>query len=167
MTDQPSFIAPPGARPDCELCGVAGGLLVVDGGAWRVVRVMDADFPAFYRVIWQAHVGEWTDLDEPARHECLGVVARVEQVLRNALSPTKVNLASLGNVVPHLHWHVVARFDWDSHFPQPIWGQRQREVPGGAAARLACELPALDEAVRAALLPPQGGVGNVSGAKHP
>ena len=167
MTDQPSFIAPSDARPDCELCSAAGGLLVVDGGAWRVVRVVDADFPAFYRVIWQAHVGEWTDLDEPARHECLRIVALVERVLRNALAPTKINLASLGNVVPHLHWHVVARFDWDSHYPQPIWGQRQREVPGGAVARLARELQALDEAVRAALLPPQGGVGNVSGAKHP
>lgn len=140
---------------------------MVNGGAWRVVRVIDADFPAFYRVIWQAHAGEWTDLDESARNECLHVVALVERVLRDALAPTKINLASLGNVVPHLHWHVVARFDWDSHFPQPIWGQRQREVPGGAAARLACGLPALDDAVRAALLPREGEAANVSDAKHP
>ena len=167
MSDLPSFIAPPGARPDCELCVCAGGLLVVSSDAWRVVRVDDQDFPAFYRVIWQAHVPEWTDLDETARHECLRVVAAVERVLRDALAPTKVNLASFGNVVPHLHWHVVARFSWDSHFPQPIWGQRQRDVTGGAAARLACRLPTLDEAVRRALIPQAGEAADVSGVKHP
>lgn len=95
------------------------------------------------------------------------VVATVEHVLRRVLAPTKINLASLGNVVPHLHWHVVARFEWDSHFPQPIWGQRQREVPGGVAARLACDLHTLDEAVRAALMPSARALADVSEAKHP
>ena len=66
---------------------------------------------------------------------------------------TKINLAALGNMVPHLHWHVIERFDWDSHFPQAVWGARQREVEGegGALARLALDLPALDAAVAAAL----------------
>ena len=43
-----------------------------------------------------------------------------------ALQPAKVNLAALGNMVPHLHWHVIPRFADDSHFPQPVWGARQR-----------------------------------------
>ena len=59
------------------------------------------------------------------------VVATVERVLRDRLRPTKVNLASLGNVVPHLHWHVIARFDWDGYFPQSIWAARQREPNAG------------------------------------
>lgn len=132
-----------------------------------MIRVEDADFPAFYRVIWTAHVGEWTDLDEAQRRECLDVVAAVEGALRRTLAPTKINLASLGNVVPHLHWHVIARFAWDSHFPQPVWGVRQREVSGGAAVRLACSLPALDDAVRAALPPIGGGRAGAAGAKNP
>ena len=56
------------------------------------------------------------------------VVCAVEQALIAALQPTKINLAALGNAVPHLHWHVIARFEADSHFPQPVWGVRQREV---------------------------------------
>ena len=53
----------------------------------------------------------------------MGAVSSVERVLRDALAPTKINLASLGNVVPHLHWHVIARFDWDSHFPRTRVGR--------------------------------------------
>lgn len=137
----------------CELCESIGGTPVASSERWRVIRVVDADFPAFYRVIWSAHVAEFTDLDAASRAECLDVVARVEAVLREQLQPTKVNLASLGNMVAHLHWHVVARFVWDSHFPQPLWGTRQRELSPSAESRLAVSLAALDAAVRQALLP--------------
>jgi diadenosine tetraphosphate (Ap4A) HIT family hydrolase len=54
-------------------------------------------------------------------------------------------------MVPHLHWHVIARFAWDSQFPQAVWGARQREVPGGALARLGTSLADLDAAVVEAL----------------
>ena len=83
-------------------------------------------FPAYYRVIWNAHVAEFTDLAPDERAECMEVVACVERVLREQLQPTKINLASLGNMVPHLHWHVIARFDWDSRFPGPIWAPARR-----------------------------------------
>lgn len=136
---------------DCPLCAGPGGLVIVSRALWRVVRVEDADFPAFYRLIWQGHVAEFSDLDAQQRRDCMEVVATIERTLRQALTPTKINLASLGNMVAHLHWHVVARFDWDSHFPQPIWGPRQREVDGGAQARLALAPERLDALLRAAL----------------
>jgi len=75
----------------------------------------------------------------------------VEQVLRETLAPTKINLAALGNMVPHLHWHVIARFDWDSHFPQPIWGPRQRTPVPAASERLTLPLDEVDRRVRTAL----------------
>jgi hypothetical protein len=53
----------------------------------------------------------------------------------------------LGNLVPHLHWHVIARFDWDSRFPQPIWASAERAVEPAARARLALPLDRLDRAV--------------------
>jgi len=139
------------AVPGCELCRDPGGLLAWQDAAWRVVRVADAAFPGFYRVVSRAHVAEFSDLDDAARAHCMRLVATVERVLREALSPTKVNLAALGNLVPHLHWHVVARFDWDSHFPQPIWGTRQREVHPAPLERLAKGLQGLDERVAEAL----------------
>lgn len=147
----PTFQPLPDAPLACELCQTAGGHLVWQAGDWRVVRVVDEAFPAFYRVVCQRHVAEFSELDPQARQRCMQLVAAVEAVLRGRLRPTKVNLAALGNMVPHLHWHVVARFDWDSHFPQPIWGPRQRDVTPPALSRLALPLDALDAAVKAAL----------------
>ena len=142
------------ALPSCELCQHAGGRLVWADEDWRVIGVDDAAFPAFYRVVSNLHVAEFSDLPELQRQRCMQLVAAVEHVLRDRLQPTKINLAALGNMVPHLHWHVIARFDWDSHFPQPIWGGRQREVQPTPVNRLPCHLTDLDAAVAAALNAP-------------
>ena len=136
----------------CPLCAEAGGILVYHAERWRIVRVEDADFPAFYRVIWNSLVAEFTDLSRAEQAECMDAVAAVERVLREHLRPTKINLASLGNQVPHLHWHVIARFGWDSRFPDPIWAAAPRTVAEPAAAgRLAMPLDQLDLAVASAL----------------
>lgn len=145
------FDPPPDSVATCDLCQHPGGRLVWTSDAWRVIGVADADFPAFYRVVSNRHVAEFSDLPEPQRERCMQLVSAVERVLVDRLKPTKINLAALGNMVPHLHWHVIARFDWDSHFPQPIWGTRQREVDRPPVHRLACSLDELDEAVTAAL----------------
>jgi diadenosine tetraphosphate (Ap4A) HIT family hydrolase len=79
------------------------------------------------------------------------VVGAVERVLREALAPTKINLASLGNVVPHLHWHVIARFEWDSRFPAPVWAAPVREVAPAPVTRLRTGLPELDALVERAV----------------
>jgi diadenosine tetraphosphate (Ap4A) HIT family hydrolase len=135
----------------CELCGGVGGDLVWQDEHWRVIRVTDGNFPAFYRVVHQRHVAEFTDLDSAARRHCMELVAAVERVLRDALAPTKINLASLGNQTPHLHWQENARFDWDSHYPQPVWGVAQRAVRPAPAERLGLSAQQLDERVAVAL----------------
>ena len=131
----------------CELCQAVGGVRVAQTPQLRVVRVDDLNFPAFYRVVWQDHRAEFTDLDAAERALCMDAVARVETVLREQLGPTKINLAAFGNMVAHLHWHVVARFDWDSHFPQPVWGVAQRKVAPPAVQRLSLSLLELDACV--------------------
>jgi diadenosine tetraphosphate (Ap4A) HIT family hydrolase len=141
----------PLSRPDCELCREAGGALVFQSAHWRVIRAVDAAFPAFYRVVWRAHVAEWSDLSLADQAALMGAVGAVERVLREALAPTKINLASLGNVVPHLHWHVIARFDWDSHFPAPVWSVAAREVVPAAVTRLRVGLDELDARVARAV----------------
>jgi diadenosine tetraphosphate (Ap4A) HIT family hydrolase len=149
----PDFLpAPPhAARPDCELCREAGGTLVFQSAHWRVIRADDPAFPAFYRVVWRAHVAEWSDLALADQAALMGAVGTVERVLRASLAPTKINLASLGNVVPHLHWHVIARFDWDSRFPAPVWAAAARVVEPPPAARLAVPLDELDARVARAV----------------
>lgn len=132
----------------CVLCETDGGLFVVRTPRFRIVRVLDEPaHPAFYRLIWNAHVAEFSDLSDTDRHACMDAVTEIERALRSLLAPTKVNLASLGNVVPHLHWHVIARFDGDSHFPAPIWAASRRE----AQPVLARPLEAVDAAIAAAL----------------
>lgn len=140
-----------GAAADCVLCREHTGVPVWSDSTWRVIRAEEADFPAFYRVIARHHVAEFSALLAPERQRCMNLVCAVERVLIEQLQPAKINLAALGNMVPHLHWHVIARFAWDSHFPQAVWGARQREVAGAATARLGIELPELDRLVAAAL----------------
>jgi len=53
-------------------------------------------------------------------------VFAAEQALRELMQPAKINLASLGNMVAHLHWHVIARFTDDKHFPGSVWGEPRR-----------------------------------------
>ncbi len=111
----------------CPLCTTDGGQLVWRGTHLRVIRADEPGFPAFYRVVWNAHVAEFSDLDAGQRQHCMDAVTVVEQALREHLAPTKINLAALGNMVPHLHWHVIARFGWDSHFPAPVWASPVRQ----------------------------------------
>ena len=95
----------------------------------RVIFVTDTpDYPGFCRVILNRHVKEMTDLMPEERARLMDVVWRTEQAVREVLRPDKINLASLGNVVPHLHWHVIPRFEHDRHFPNPIWGNPLREA---------------------------------------
>ncbi len=128
----------------CPLCVGDGGALVWRGTHLRVIRADEPGFPAFYRVVWNAHVAEFSDLTAAERQHCMDAVAVVEQVLREHLAPTKVNLAALGNMVPHLHWHVIARFGWDSHFPAPVWAAAQRERDMAQEDALRERLPVLD-----------------------
>ena len=136
---------------DCVLCREAGGLPVWQGAQLRVIRAQEEGFPAFYRVIWTAHAAELSDLSEADRNTCMAVVAEVERVLRAQLQPTKINLAALGNMVPHLHWHVIARFDWDSHFPAPVWAAAQRTSPSENEAAVLALLPMVEATLRAQL----------------
>ena len=110
----------------CELCASPGGELVWADASCRVIRVDDANFPGFCRVVWQAHVAELSELPVADRNHLMAVVCAVEAAVREVTRADKINLASLGNVVPHLHWHVIPRWRDDSHFPQPVWATAQR-----------------------------------------
>lgn len=105
----------------CPLCAGAGGEILWQGDRLRVILADEPSNPGFTRVIWAAHVAEMTDLPESGRARLMDAVWAVEAAMREAFRPDKVNLASLGNVVPHLHWHVIPRWSDDANFPQPVW----------------------------------------------
>jgi diadenosine tetraphosphate (Ap4A) HIT family hydrolase len=109
----------------CELCELALNRVVAND-KFAVILVDDANYPGFARVIWNEHVREMSDLADEDRLLVNDAVWKVEQAVREVMQPLKVNVASLGNVVPHLHWHIIPRYADDAHFPAPVWAQAAR-----------------------------------------
>lgn len=110
----------------CELCGSPGGELLWEDALCRVVRVAEPDYPGFCRVILNRHEREMSDLPNDERQQLMRVVFAVETALRKMYQPDKINLASFGNMTPHVHWHIIPRWDSDRHFPHSVWGMAQR-----------------------------------------
>jgi diadenosine tetraphosphate (Ap4A) HIT family hydrolase len=131
----------------CELCDITSGDVLHQAVQFRVVLIDDANYPGFCRLIWQDHVKEVTDLHELDRMIMMDVLWQVETVVRDVMQPLKINLASLGNVVPHLHWHVIPRYADDAHFPAPVWAAVQRITPDDVLTARRNLLPALRSAI--------------------
>ena len=112
--------------PSCVFCVEVGGTLLWDDGFCRVILADEAGYPGLCRVILNRHIKEMTDLSASDQQRLFSVVMAVEKAVRQVMAPDKINLASLGNVVPHLHWHVIPRYVDDAHFPNPIWGELKR-----------------------------------------
>jgi len=135
------------SKTTCELCAQPGGEVLYRNEKFRVVLIDDAQYPGFCRVIWNEHVKEVTDLTVPDRALFMQAVWQVEAVVRAIMRPDKMNIASLGNIVPHLHWHVIPRFADDAHFPGPIWAQVQRKADESVLSARTALLPSLRESV--------------------
>lgn len=145
-----------GAGPlACPLCAPSGHDTVWTDGRIRVVQVQDTPLPGYMRVIWHEHIAEMTALAPRARHELMAVIYEVERLQRQCLHPDKINLASLGNQVPHLHWHVIPRWRGDPFFPDSAWSPPRPAAETGdwpqIAGTVRDRLPAFHRAVADAL----------------
>lgn len=125
-------------KSQCPLCTLTPQDLLWQDEFCRVVLLHDADYPAYCRVELLAHIKEMTDLPPADRARTMKVVFAVESAVREVIQPDKINLASLGNKTPHMHWHVIPRFERDKHFPNSHWGEAVRDS----------EVPPLTEAMR-------------------
>jgi diadenosine tetraphosphate (Ap4A) HIT family hydrolase len=130
----------------CELCELSAPT-VVDNDKFAVILVDDANYPGFARVIWKDHVREVSDLADADRLLLNDAVYKLELAVRDVMQPLKVNVASLGNVVPHLHWHVIPRYADDAHFPAPVWAQAQRTTDEAVLVARRALVPQLAEAI--------------------
>lgn len=113
----------------CPLCSHS-----VAGEFWRgrrfyAVDAGDDDFPAFIRIVALEHSAEMSNLSEKDRQTLRILLDTAEKTMIEALHPDKMNWAQFGNMVPHLHWHLIARWHDDGWFPECPWGPRQRSVP--------------------------------------
>jgi diadenosine tetraphosphate (Ap4A) HIT family hydrolase len=111
---------------NCLLCLPSRYPLIWSNSDFRVVLINDHSYPGYCRVESIAHVKEMTDLSDARRHEFMRIVFMVEEALRSHLVPEKINLATLGNITPHLHWHIIPRYKLDNHFPESIWSNPKR-----------------------------------------
>ena len=142
---------------DCPLCQTIGGVLLWQGPQFRVIDAVDPAYPGFTRVVWTAHVVEMTDLSEQEQTALMRAVFLVESVQRNILQPHKINLAAFGNVVPHLHWDIIPRWEDDLHFPAPVWAAAPQHDASAQAAldarkvAITSRLPAYHLALQQAL----------------
>jgi diadenosine tetraphosphate (Ap4A) HIT family hydrolase len=134
----------------CDLCA-DGAAPLWRNAELRVIAVDEADYPGFCRVVWNEHVKEMTDLAPDQRARFMHAVWQVETAVREVFEPQKVNLASLGNMTPHLHWHVIPRFPDDAHWPSPVWAGAVRTTDAGTLAQRRALLPRLHAAITARL----------------
>jgi diadenosine tetraphosphate (Ap4A) HIT family hydrolase len=118
----------------CPLCHPQNENVLWQNEELRVIDAGDANYPGFTRVIWAAHAREMTDLSADQRERLMAVVWQVEQVQRTVLQPLKINLAQFGNMVPHIHWHCIPRWQNDPHFPDAVWAPPAVRLPEQQAA---------------------------------
>ena len=111
---------------NCDLCSSQKYPIIWANDLLRIVLINDQNYRGYCRVDLINHIKEMSDLDEAIRNEFMGVIFQMEKIVKEYLQPDKINLASLGNITPHLHWHIIPRYLSDNHFPDSIWSEKKR-----------------------------------------
>ena len=89
----------------------------------RVLVIQDANYPWLLLVPRRPDIVEIVDLDEVAQAQLMVEISRVSRALKDVTQCDKLNVAALGNAVPQLHVHLIARRKTDAAWPKPVWGQ--------------------------------------------
>lgn len=128
VAEAPRFALHPTLASDC--CDVAELPLC------RLLLMNDARYPWLILVPKVKNAREIVDLGRDDQHRLIDEIARVSAALQSICEPTKLNVGALGNRVPQLHVHVIARFDGDAAWPDPVWSHGDREPYGEGPKRM-------------------------------
>jgi diadenosine tetraphosphate (Ap4A) HIT family hydrolase len=115
----------------CSMCGKwqdDADLRVAELDHCYVLLNRDQFFPGYCFVFTKEHVTELFHLERPLRAAVMEEVTAVAAALYKAFLPAKINYELLGNMVPHMHWHLVPRFATDPLWPRPIWSEPHEPV---------------------------------------
>ena len=93
---------------------------------WITIEQEIADIP-WLKIFARQQAREMSDCCDDTRQEIMRVLMLLEKAMLKTFQPEKINIASFANYVPQVHWHIMARFRDDSHFPEPMWGVQQRQ----------------------------------------
>jgi len=125
--------------PMCRRWSVEADLQIAEFSHSYLMLNRDQYFPGYCFLISKRHVTELFHLTPDIRQELIEEVNRVSEVLADLFKPDKLNYELLGNMVPHMHWHLVPRFVEDPLWPRPIWSEPHEELvlpPEACAERI-------------------------------
>ena len=112
---------------ECELCVTSTLPILWQNNHFRVILVNDQNIRGYLRLELIEHVKEIHHLTPAIQSEMYKIMNIIENIVTDVYSPDKINLASLGNKTPHIHWHIIPRFTNDNFFPQSIWSEPVRQ----------------------------------------
>jgi diadenosine tetraphosphate (Ap4A) HIT family hydrolase len=90
------------------------------------IKIEKNEIP-WLKIFTQDSYKEMSEVPSEIKFEIYDILDIIEKEMISYYNPKKINIASFGNYVPHVHWHIMARFEEDSFFPEPVWGKKQRE----------------------------------------
>lgn len=90
------------------------------------IEIHESEIP-WLKIFTQRKIKEFSQATKDEREAILNALDLIEKEMIDFFNPIKINIAQFGNYLPHLHWHIMARFENDSYFPEPMWGKKQRE----------------------------------------
>ena len=90
------------------------------------IEVENSEIP-WLKIFTQESYKEMSEVPSLVKFEIYELLDIIEKEMLIYFNPKKINIASFGNYVSHVHWHIMARFEEDSYFPEPMWGTKQRE----------------------------------------
>jgi len=94
---------------------------------WIYIELEKSEIP-WLKIFAQQDAKELTDCSTETQQEIFRVLVILEKEMLKYFQPEKINIASFANYLPKVHWHIMARYQKDSYFPEPMWGIKQREA---------------------------------------
>ena len=91
------------------------------------IEIENSEIP-WLKIFTNESIKEFSHCNDETKKEIWKYLDIIEKEMINYFNPDKINIASFGNYVPHVHFHIMARFKNDSFFPEPMWGKKQREA---------------------------------------
>ncbi|MDD5052426.1 MAG: HIT family protein [Sulfuricurvum sp.] len=90
------------------------------------IELQESEIP-WLKIFTHVPHKEFSECSSKEKNAIWNSLEIIEREMLTYFQPTKINIASFGNMLPRVHWHIMARFENDSYFPEPMWGVKQRE----------------------------------------
>ena len=116
---------------DCPMCqrwDADSEMRIIELPHSYVILNRDQYFAGYTLLFTKCHATELFHLDRDLRASLMEEVSLVAQALYTVYTPAKINYELLGNMVPHIHWHIVPRFSSEPLWPRPIWAEAHEEL---------------------------------------